>query len=87
MSKHARVAAFVKTLEEQAGYFHPCYEGYFQCFNAGDYYEAHDVLDNASMPATIMKPTMCWSTCGWIVATRITCISKASFKLPELLCI
>jgi len=46
MSKHARVAAFVKTLEEQAGYFHPCYEGYFQCFNAGDYYEAHDVLEH-----------------------------------------
>ena len=46
MSKHARVAAFVKTLEEQTGYFHPCYEGYFQCFNDGDYYEAHDVLEH-----------------------------------------
>ena len=46
MSKHARVAAFVKTLEEQAGYFHPCYEGFFHCFNAGDYYEAHDVLEH-----------------------------------------
>ena len=24
----------------------PCYLGYFQCFNAGDYYEAHDVLEH-----------------------------------------
>ena len=24
----------------------PCYQGYFRCFNAGDYYEAHDVLEH-----------------------------------------
>ena len=23
-----------------------CYQGYFRCFNAGDYYEAHDVLEH-----------------------------------------
>lgn len=25
---------------------HPCYLGYFTCFNRGDYYEAHDVLEH-----------------------------------------
>lgn len=25
--------------------WHPCYAGWFRCFNAGDYYEAHDVLE------------------------------------------
>lgn len=24
----------------------PCYTGYFTCFNAGQYYEAHDVLEH-----------------------------------------
>ncbi len=24
----------------------PCYQGYFRCFNARDYYEAHDVLEH-----------------------------------------
>ena len=26
--------------------FDPCYLGYFECFNLGDYYEAHDVLEH-----------------------------------------
>ncbi len=26
----------------------PCYQGYFRCFNARDYYEAHDVSSNTS---------------------------------------
>jgi len=47
MSKHARVVAFVQTLDTPlAGGHHPCYTGYFTCFNAGDYYEAHDVLEH-----------------------------------------
>ena len=25
---------------------HPCYQGYFACFNEGRYYEAHDVLEH-----------------------------------------
>ncbi len=25
---------------------HPCYQGYFACFNRGEYYEAHDVLEH-----------------------------------------
>jgi hypothetical protein len=46
MSKRDRVAAFVETLESSfGGRYHPCYAGYFECFNAGDYYEAHDVLE------------------------------------------
>jgi hypothetical protein len=46
MKKHERVAAFLGTLESAGEKeFHPCYAGYFECFNAGDYYEAHDVLE------------------------------------------
>jgi hypothetical protein len=46
MKKHERVAAFIETLESsREAEFHPCYSGYFECFNAGDYYEAHDVLE------------------------------------------
>lgn len=47
MDKHGRVAAFLETLESRSACdFHPCYAGYFECFNAGDYYEAHDVLEH-----------------------------------------
>jgi hypothetical protein len=47
MSKHDRIAAFVETLESATGtHHHPCYAGYFECFNAGNYYEAHDVLEH-----------------------------------------
>ena len=46
MSKRDRIAAFVETLESSlGGQYHPCYAGYFECFNVGDYYEAHDVLE------------------------------------------
>ena len=46
MSKRDQVAAFVETLESSVGgRYHPCYVGYFECFNAGNYYEAHDVLE------------------------------------------
>jgi hypothetical protein len=47
MSKHNRISAFVDSLEaSRGGLFHPCYAGYFECFNRGDYYEAHDVLEH-----------------------------------------
>ena len=29
---------------------HPCYAGYFTCFNQGHYYEAHDVLEHLWLP-------------------------------------
>jgi hypothetical protein len=46
MNKRDRIAAFVDTFESTAGAsHHPCYAGFFECFNAGDYYEAHDVLE------------------------------------------
>jgi len=46
MKKHERVAAFLETLKSsRKAEFHPCYAGYFECFNAGEYYEAHDVLE------------------------------------------
>ena len=48
MKKSDRIEAFVATLETSApgegG--DPRYTGWFTCFNAGDYYEAHDVLEH-----------------------------------------
>ena len=47
MDKHSRISKFLESLASNgSGGFHPCYEGYFECFNAGDYYEAHDVLEH-----------------------------------------
>lgn len=44
--KGPRIAAYVKSLGLEGGDFDPCYLGYFGCFNAGEYYEAHDVLEH-----------------------------------------
>lgn len=44
--KAARIAAYVRSLGLEGGNFDPCYLGYFGCFNAGEYYEAHDVLEH-----------------------------------------
>lgn len=39
--------AFVAALgNDPALALHPCYQGYFTCFNEGRYYEAHDVLEH-----------------------------------------
>lgn len=47
MNKHARMTEFVETLgADPALTLHPCYQGYFRCFNEGRYYEAHDVLEH-----------------------------------------
>ena len=44
--KAVRIAAYVESLGLEGGDFDPCYLGYFGCFNAGEYYEAHDVLEH-----------------------------------------
>lgn len=47
MKKFDRMEAFVDSLHtNESGGLHPCYAGYFLCFNRGDYYEAHDVLEH-----------------------------------------
>lgn len=47
MKKAERMEAFVEALgADPAVGHHPCYQGYFTCFNAGEYYEAHDVLEH-----------------------------------------
>ncbi len=47
MSKSRRIAAFVEGLAAEAdGALDPCYLGWFRCFNAAQYYEAHDVLEH-----------------------------------------
>ena len=53
MKKFARMEAFVESLPtaEAAG-LHPCYTGYFVCFNRGEYYEAHDVLEHLWLQCT-----------------------------------
>jgi hypothetical protein len=44
--KAERMEAFVGALGLDGGDYDPCYLGYFRCFNAGEYYEAHDVLEH-----------------------------------------
>jgi hypothetical protein len=47
MKKFDRMEAFAASLHpEAASDLHPCYAGYFVCFNRGEYYEAHDVLEH-----------------------------------------
>jgi predicted metal-dependent hydrolase len=47
MKKNERISAFVAQLGVDADEaLDPRYQGYFSCFNAGQYYEAHDVLEN-----------------------------------------
>ena len=47
LKKADRMQTFVATLGgDPALALHPCYQGYFVCFNEGRYYEAHDVLEH-----------------------------------------
>lgn len=47
MKKSERISSFVSGLGgDPASVLHPCYQGYFTCFNAAQYYEAHDVLEH-----------------------------------------
>ena len=46
MKKSARISAYVETLGPASGLdLDPHYTGFFTCFNRGEYYEAHDVLE------------------------------------------
>lgn len=44
--KGERIEAYVKSLGLESAGFDPCYLAYFACFNAQEYYEAHDVLEH-----------------------------------------
>ena len=47
MKKNERISAFIQQLgANPALALDPRYQGYFTCFNEGQYYEAHDVLEN-----------------------------------------
>ncbi len=46
MSKGERIEAYVRSLGLDGSEYDPCYLAYFGCFNAQDYYEAHDVLEH-----------------------------------------
>lgn len=52
MKKGDRIEAFVGTLGVDGTGWPPCYVAYFACFNAGDYYEAHDVLEHLWLEET-----------------------------------
>ena len=52
MKKSERIESFVTGLVGQGGSLHPCYEGWFKCFNVGDYYEGHDVLEHLWLKTT-----------------------------------
>lgn len=46
MKKNDRISEFVRTLGQTPELaLDPHYAGYFTCFNRGEYYEAHDVLE------------------------------------------
>ena len=46
MKKSARISAYIETLgPARAPDLDPHYTGFFTCFNRGEYYEAHDVLE------------------------------------------
>jgi len=46
MKKADRIETMLGDLGLGESDYHECYRGYFQCFNAGRYYEAHDVLEH-----------------------------------------
>lgn len=47
MGKHNRIEDYITSLKlPQCSGFDRCYLAYFRCFNACDYYEAHDVLEH-----------------------------------------
>ncbi len=46
MKKSGRIEAYVGGLDLAPSEHPACYLAYFECFNAGDYYEAHDVLEH-----------------------------------------
>ena len=47
MKRNARISAFVQELgTDPTLALDPRYQGYFACFNAQQYYEAHDVLED-----------------------------------------
>ena len=46
LKKAERMNAFVESLGLDGADYDPCYLGFFACFNAQEYYEAHDVLEH-----------------------------------------
>jgi len=47
MTKGERISIFAGQFGADDGKpLHPCYRGFFQCFNERRYYEAHDVLEH-----------------------------------------
>ncbi len=58
MDKHDRMNEFAARLAAEARAdtvlreLHPCYAGYFLCFNREQYYEAHDVLEHLWLQST-----------------------------------
>lgn len=49
--KSPRIAARIEHLSRHPSGYDPHYLGFFECFNAGEYYEAHDVLEELWLPS------------------------------------
>lgn len=52
MKKTERIESFVADLSVDDAPFDKCYLGYFELFNSGRYYEAHDVLEHLWLKET-----------------------------------
>jgi len=52
MGKASKVAALVEAMDVGAGDFSPFYLAYFELFNTGEFYEAHDVLEQLWLKET-----------------------------------
>lgn len=50
--KAERIDAYVRALGLEGAGYDPCYVAYFGCFNAQEYYEAHDVLEHLWLKGT-----------------------------------
>ena len=52
MKKNERIQNLVDGLGQADPHLDPCYTGWFTCFNRGEYYEAHDVLEHLWLQTT-----------------------------------
>jgi len=93
MKKSDRIAEFVQGLRVDAGGGRdPRLTGYFECFNSGRYYEAHDVLEDLWLRQGKTHPDHAFhkgliqlagdsSTCAFIICTPII-LSTVAASLP-----
>ena len=87
MKKSERMEGFVRGLEacRKVREFDPCYLEYFECFNSGRYYEAHDVLEHLWLKNGRMAPEYAFhkgliQLAGGFVHLRLQYLNPAHLK-------